>query len=109
MAIPQVEPVGRRADWRPLVVPNARGYSDRGMRMKRRTFLIGSVSGLSLLAVSACTPEAPKPTPTVPTVPSLVPQPIAVQRTNWSADPYFYGAFSYAAVNSGPDDRVAMR
>jgi hypothetical protein len=32
-----------------------------------------------------------------------------VQRTNWSADPFFYGAFSYAAVDSGPDDRVAMR
>lgn len=77
--------------------------------MKRRTFLIGSVSGLSLLAVSACTPDAPTPTPTVPTVPSLVPQPIAVQRTNWTSDPFSYGAISYAAVGSGPQDRVAMR
>jgi monoamine oxidase len=79
------------------------------MTIKRRTFLIGSVSGLSLLAVSACTPDAPSPTPTVPTVPSLVPQPIAVQRTNWSADPFSYGAFSYLAVGSGPQDRIAMR
>src|SRR5690554_4336462 len=79
------------------------------MTMKRRTFLIGSVSGLSLLAVSACTPDAPTPTPTVPNVPAPVPQPVAVQRTNWSADPFAYGAFSYAAVGSGPQDRIAMR
>ncbi|MHA6668307.1 flavin monoamine oxidase family protein [Homoserinimonas sp. A447] len=79
------------------------------MRIKRRTFLIGSVSGLSLLAVSACTPDAPEPTPTVPNVPALVPRPIAVERTNWTADPFSYGAFSYAAVGSGPQDRVAMR
>jgi monoamine oxidase len=79
------------------------------MTMKRRTFLIGSVSGLSLLAVSACTPDEPTPTPTVPTVPAKVPQPTAVQRTNWSADPFSYGAFSYAAVGSGPEDRIAMR
>ncbi|MEX1077487.1 MAG: FAD-dependent oxidoreductase [Homoserinimonas sp.] len=45
----------------------------------------------------------------MPTVPALVPQPTAVQRTNWSADPFSYGAFSYAAVGSGPQDRVAMR
>ena len=77
--------------------------------MKRRTFLIGSVSGLSLLAVSACTSDAPIPTPTVPHVPAPVPQPIAVQRTNWAADPFAYGAFSYAAVGSGPQDRIAMR
>ena len=77
--------------------------------MKRRTFLIGSVSGLSLLAVSACTPDSPTPSPTIPNVPALVPQPIAVQRTNWSADPFSYGALSYAAVGSGPQDRIAMR
>ena len=77
--------------------------------MKRRTFLVGSVSGLSLLAVSACTSDTPNPTPTVPTVPSLVPQPTAVQRTNWSADPFSYGAFSYLAVDSAPQDRIAMR
>jgi monoamine oxidase len=77
--------------------------------MKRRTFLVGSVSGLSLLAVSACTPDMPNPTPTVPTVPALVPQPTAVQRTNWSADPFSFGAFSYLAVDSAPEDRIAMR
>jgi monoamine oxidase len=79
------------------------------MTMKRRTFLIGSVSGFSLLAVSACTPDTPHPTPTVPTVPSVVPQPTAVQRSNWSADPFSYGALSYIAVGSGPEDRLAMR
>lgn len=79
--------------------------------MKRRTFLIGSVSGVSLLALSACTPETPAPTPspTVPALPSHVPQPVAFQRTNWTEDPFSYGAFSYDTVGSGPRDRSALR
>lgn len=77
--------------------------------MKRRTFLIGSMSGISLLAVSACTPEVPHPEPTIPTVPSITPQPVAYQRTNWTNDPFAFGAFSYLAVGSSPDDRLALR
>ncbi len=81
------------------------------MSMKRRTFLIGSVTGVSLLAVSACTPESPTPTPTptVPVVPSQVPSPVAFQRTNWTQDPFSYGAFSYEAVGSDPRDRATLR
>jgi len=78
------------------------------MSMKRRTFLIGSVTGVSLFAVAACTPDTPTPTPTVPVVPSKVPQPIAFHRTNWTADPFSYGAFSYQAVDSDPRDRATL-
>ena len=77
--------------------------------MKRRTFLIGSVSGISLTALSACTPDTPTPSPTVPEVNSRVPRPIAFQRSQWTTDPFSYGAFSYDAVESGPQDRIALR
>lgn len=77
--------------------------------MKRRTFLIGSVSGISLLAVSACTSSPPTPTPTIPTVPATVPQPSAFRRTEWSSDPFSRGSFSFQAVDSSPEDRIAMR
>lgn len=79
--------------------------------MKRRTFLLGSISGLSAVALAACIPEQPSPTPTrtvPPTVTATVPRPIAFERTAWSTDPFARGAFSFQAVGSTPEQRVAL-
>ncbi|MBG6213387.1 monoamine oxidase [Cryobacterium sp. CAN_C3] len=79
--------------------------------MKRRTFLLGTASGFSVLALAACVTPAPVPTtsasPTTLT-PSLVPQPVTVSRTNWSADAFSRGSFSYAAVGATPEHRAAL-
>lgn len=76
--------------------------------MKRRTFLIGSASGLSVLALAACTPTGPQPTPSVTPTPALVPQPRTMRRTNWSKDPFSRGSFSYAELGSTPEHRAAL-
>ncbi|TFB73233.1 FAD-dependent oxidoreductase [Cryobacterium glaciale] len=79
--------------------------------MKRRTFLLGTASGFSVLALAACVAPAPVPTPSAsPTTltPSLVPQPLMVSRTNWSTDPFSRGSFSYAAVGATPEHRTAL-
>ncbi len=79
--------------------------------MKRRTFLLGTASGFSVLALAACVTPAPVPTTSaLPTTltPSLVPQPLTVSRTNWSTDPFSRGSFSYAAVGSTPEHRQAL-
>lgn len=78
--------------------------------MKRRTFLIGSVSGLSLAALAACTPTHPSPTPSVTGTPSPspVPRPKTARRTSWSEDPFARGSFSFPAVGSTPEDRAAL-
>ena len=80
--------------------------------MKRRTFLLGSVSGLSLVALTACVAPTPRPTASVtpkPTAtPSLVPKPAAMRRTSWSADPFARGSFSCPAVGATPEQRAAL-
>ncbi|WP_166787062.1 MULTISPECIES: flavin monoamine oxidase family protein [Cryobacterium] len=79
--------------------------------MKRRTFLIGSVSGLSLVALTACVAPTPRPTASVtptPTTTSLVPKPAAMRRTSWSADPFARGSFSFPAVGATPEQRAAL-
>ena len=79
--------------------------------MKRRTFLLGTASGFSVLALTACVAPAPVPTPSAsPTTltPSLVPQPLTVSRTNWSTDAFSRGSFSYAAVGATPEHRTAL-
>ncbi|TFB97029.1 FAD-binding protein [Cryobacterium adonitolivorans] len=77
--------------------------------MKRRTFLISSLSGLSLLALSGCAPPKPAPTgtptPTATPAPSLVPQPQDMLRSSWSDDPFARGSYSFAAVSSTPQQR----
>ncbi|MEO6826130.1 MAG: FAD-dependent oxidoreductase [Microbacteriaceae bacterium] len=79
--------------------------------MKRRTFLIGSATGLTVVALAACTPPHPRPTPssTGSSTPSPVPRPKSFRRTSWSADPFARGSFSFAAVGSTPQDRGALR
>lgn len=77
--------------------------------MKRRTFLLGTVSGLSMTALSACTPEPPQPKPTITNTRSRIPAPAEFRRASWSTDPFSRGSFSYQAVGSTPEHRVALR
>ena len=90
--------------------------------MHRRDFLIGGMSGLTLFAVSACVSPTPTPTPTsTPSVdptpspsasesgaPPLVPMPASMVRSNWSADPFALGAFSYLSVGGTAAHRAAL-
>ncbi|TFD65673.1 flavin monoamine oxidase family protein [Cryobacterium ruanii] len=79
--------------------------------MKRRTFLLGTASGFSVLALAACVAPVPVPTPSASPntlTPSLVPQPLTVSRTNWSTDAFSRGSFSYAAVGATPEHRTAL-
>src|SRR5690606_33519894 len=99
---------GRRGCWQSAGAPATVAL---GMTMKRRTFLIGSLSGLTLLAVSACTPEAPpvpKPTPTVPPTTSRLPRPSAFRRSDWAGDPFSRGAVSFQPVGSTPGQREIL-
>jgi hypothetical protein len=84
--------------------------------VQRRQFLLGGMSGLTLVAVAACTEPRPTPTPsTAPTpepdpVPfeSEVPQPAGLLRSSWSADPYALGAFSSLVVGATPELRRTL-
>jgi monoamine oxidase len=78
--------------------------------MKRRTFLLGSVTGLSVFALTACVSPGPTPTTTPkPSSPaSTVPKPSMVRRTSWSADPFARGSFSFPAVGATPEQRAAL-
>ncbi|WP_280680111.1 NAD(P)/FAD-dependent oxidoreductase [Cryobacterium sp. CG_9.6] len=78
--------------------------------MKRRQFLIGTASGLSVLVLAACGAPSPQPTASVvPTaLPSVVPNPQGMARTSWSTDPFARGSFSFSAVGAAPEDRLAL-
>jgi monoamine oxidase len=81
------------------------------MSFTRRNFLIGAGSGLSVLVLTACTPEAqPEPTP-VPTrtVDGIVPAPAEMARSAWGADSFARGSVSYLPVGATPDHREALR
>jgi monoamine oxidase len=78
------------------------------MTFDRRTFLLGTGSGLSLLVLSACTTPTPVPGPTTsaPTTPVAgVPEPSAFVRSNWSKDQFARGAVSFQKVGSTPEHR----
>lgn len=78
--------------------------------MSRRTFLVGSVSGLTVLAVAACTEQPlPTPTPSVPTTRSPIPQPSAFARSAWGDDAFARGSMSYLPVGATPEHRTALR
>jgi monoamine oxidase len=85
------------------------------MSFTRRTFLTGAASGLSVLVLAACTPEAPKPSPTTgfptpsPSLSGGVPTPAAVARSSWSTDQFARGSASFVAVGSSPEQRAALR
>jgi monoamine oxidase len=78
------------------------------MDTSRRSFLVGAASGLTMLVLTACTDqETPTPTPT-PTGEPPVPQPLAVVRTSWGADPFARGSSSFLAVGSSPAQRQQL-
>lgn len=82
--------------------------------MKRRSFLIASASGITLLALTACFPTEPRPThtpaqPPTPTPPSGVPEPLRMTRSNWGGDPFARGARSFPSVDSGEEQRSLLR
>jgi len=96
----------------PFGEENVGATRDAATAMKRRTFLLGSVSGLSLVALTACVAPTPRPTapgtPKPTSTPSLVPKPAAVRRTSWSADPFARGSFSFPSVGATPEQRAAL-
>jgi monoamine oxidase len=79
------------------------------MSFTRRSFLLGAGSGLSLLVLSACTPEPTIPTPRPTKTPLGLPSPSAVLRSSWSSDPYSLGSHSIMKVGSTPQHRDALR
>lgn len=82
--------------------------------VQRRSFLLAG-SGLTLIAVSACTSPQPSPAPTPPITPTPspspalpVPAPERMRRSSWSEDPYALGAFSFIGVGSNPEHRATL-
>jgi len=78
------------------------------MSFSRRSFLLGAGSGLSLLVLTACTDESPRPTnsSTPSAAPSqAVPRPLGIERSAWSSDPFARGAQSYLAPGATPQHR----
>ena len=77
----------------------------------RRTLLLGTASGLSVLALAACTAPEPLPAPsaTGTPMPTLVPQPLSMRRTDWAGDAFARGSFSFPAVDATPEHRAALR
>ncbi|HZW40691.1 MAG TPA: FAD-dependent oxidoreductase, partial [Agromyces sp.] len=80
--------------------------------MARRTFLAASLSGIATVALASCTwPEpsptpapsatrSPSPTPTPTSPAGGVPAPTAMRRSQWGADPFARGSFSFEAVSA---------
>jgi monoamine oxidase len=79
------------------------------MSFTRRSFLLGAGSGLSLLVLSACTPEPTIPTPHPTKTPLGLPSPRAMLRSSWAADPYSLGSHSIMKIGSTPQHRDALR
>lgn len=74
--------------------------------MDRRSFLLGSVTGLGALALAGCTDTRPLPTPS-PTATTAVPE-VAMLRSRWARDEFARGATSFIAVGADPADREAL-
>ncbi|HET6672335.1 MAG TPA: FAD-dependent oxidoreductase [Agromyces sp.] len=81
--------------------------------MARRTFIAASLSGITAVTLSSCFGPDPSPTRTPSPSPSStpipgVPEPTAMRRSKWAADPFARGAFSFDAVGSTPELRDAL-
>jgi monoamine oxidase len=77
------------------------------MSITRRTLLTGA-TGLSVLAVAACTPEpGPSPEPSAPST-AGPPRPTGVARSSWSSEPFSRGATSFLPVGAAPADRARL-
>jgi len=84
-------------------------YAGEEMSFSRRTFLVGAGSGLTLLAVAACTPDTPTPQPTLSLPPTNgVPSPTRMVRSAWSTDTYALGTHSFTSVGASPQSREAL-
>jgi monoamine oxidase len=89
--------------------------------MARRTFLAASLSGIAGVTLSSCFGPEPKPSPSptssptpaptatpTPTPVAGVPEPTAMRRSRWGADPFARGAFSFDAAGATADLRTAL-
>jgi len=77
------------------------------MSITRRTLRTGA-TGLSVLAVAACTPEpGPSPEPSAPST-AGPPRPTGVARSSWSSEPFSRGATSFLPVGAAPADRARL-
>jgi monoamine oxidase len=81
------------------------------MSYSRRTFLVGTASGLSVLALAACADDTPAPTPTSTPTSAIDEVPIATSflRSNWAKDPYARGATSFVSVGALPQAFETLR
>jgi monoamine oxidase len=78
------------------------------MSFSRRSFLLGAGSGFSLLVVTACVDESPRPTKSATpstTTSSGVPRPSGIERSAWSKDPFARGSQSFLAPGATPQHR----
>ncbi|HKH07938.1 MAG TPA: FAD-dependent oxidoreductase, partial [Agromyces sp.] len=92
-----------------------------GGGLPRRTFLVATLSGLTA-TLAGCTLNEPTPSPTAsPTTPPAttsappstppppgVPEPTAMRRSRWGADPFVRGAYSYDGVGSDHEQRAIL-
>lgn len=76
--------------------------------MDRRSFLLGSITGLGVVTLVGCTPEqvTPQPTPSA-TTPPPVPG-VTMLRSNWASDEFARGATSFVAVGTSPELRSTL-
>ncbi|WAB83463.1 FAD-dependent oxidoreductase [Microcella daejeonensis] len=75
------------------------------MTVSRRTLLAGA-TGASVLALAACTPERPTPTPAPTTTAPVDPlRPVSIRRSDWTGDGFAQGATSFLPVGETPDRR----
>ena len=80
------------------------------MSFTRRSLLVGTASGFSVLVLAACTDASPEPSPTpVPTSSNDIPAALAFSRSKWSSDPYALGATSYLGVGRLPESREVLQ
>lgn len=75
--------------------------------MDRRSFLFGSMTGLGVIALAGCAPDAPpRPEPTASPEPD--PPAVSLLRSTWSTDDFARGATSFLAVGTAPALRDAL-
>jgi len=80
------------------------------MSFTRRSFLVGTASGFSVLVLAACTDASPEPSPTPTGTSSTdIPAALAFSRSKWSSDPYALGATSYLGVGRLPESREVLQ
>lgn len=94
--------------------PGRAGYPDCTMSITRRTLLVGAGAGVVGVLLAACTGEpvpapstvSPSPRPSGPI--DGIPTPSSFLRSDWSTDPYSYGARSYLPAGAAPELRQAL-